>query len=65
MTSLLATAVATRIFSLSRVDVVIVVFYFVLVLSIGWYLGGRANTGEDLFMAIFCSGSPGSGQRGG
>jgi len=51
MTSLLTTAVATRLVHLSSVDVVIVVFYFALVLSIGWYLRGRANTGEDFFMA--------------
>src|SRR6478672_10007025 len=36
---------------LSTVDVVIIVFYFVLVLAIGFYLKGRANTGEDFFMA--------------
>src|SRR5712671_2847270 len=51
MTSLLTTAVATRLVHLSFVDVVIVVFYFALVLSIGGYLRGRANTGEDFFMA--------------
>ena len=51
MTPLLATDVPTRLVHLSSVDVVIVVFYFVLVLSIGWYLKGRANTGEDFFMA--------------
>ncbi len=36
---------------LSPIDIVIVIFYFALVLSIGWYLKGRANTGEDFFMA--------------
>jgi SSS family solute:Na+ symporter len=36
---------------LSGVDYTIVAFYFVLVLTIGWYLKGRANTGEDFFMA--------------
>ena len=51
MTPLLATGVPTRLVHLSPVDVVIVVFYFALVLSIGWYLKGRANTGEDFFMA--------------
>jgi len=30
---------------------VIIVFYFVLVLAIGFYLKERANTGEDFFMA--------------
>src|SRR6202045_1729775 len=43
--------VPVRLVHLSSVDVVIVVFYFALVLSIGWYLRGRANTGEDFFMA--------------
>src|SRR5450432_2310342 len=36
---------------LSAVDIVIIAFYFALVLSIGFYLRGRANTGEDFFMA--------------
>src|ERR1700723_3536291 len=51
MTPQLAIGVPTQLVHLSPVDVVIVVFYFVLVLSIGWYLKGRANTGEDFFMA--------------
>jgi len=51
MTSQLATLVPTQLVHLSAVDIVIVVFYFVLVLSIGWYLKGRSNTGEDFFMA--------------
>ena len=36
---------------LSPVDLVIIVFYFALVLGIGLYLKGQANTGEDFFMA--------------
>jgi SSS family solute:Na+ symporter len=36
---------------LSAVDVVIIAFYFVLVLAIGFYLKSQANTGEDFFMA--------------
>jgi solute:Na+ symporter, SSS family len=36
---------------LSPVDLVIIVFYFALVLTIGWYLKEQANTGEDFFMA--------------
>jgi len=36
---------------LAPVDFVIIVFYFALVLAIGFYLRGRANTGEDFFMA--------------
>src|ERR1700693_3796723 len=41
----------TRLVHLSPIDVVIVVFYFALVLAIGWYLIRRANTGEEFFMA--------------
>ena len=51
MTQLLAAAVPAHLVHLSAIDIVIVVFYFVLVLSIGWYLKGQANTGEDFFMA--------------
>src|SRR5258707_2218335 len=51
MIQLLAAAVPTRLVHLSPVDIVIVVFYFALVLAIGFYLKGRANTGEDFFMA--------------
>jgi SSS family solute:Na+ symporter len=40
-----------RLVRLSGVDVAIIVFYFVLVLAIGFYLRGRANTSEDFFMA--------------
>ena len=51
MTPLFATYATTRLVRLSPVDFVIVVFYFALVLSIGWYLKGRVNSGEDFFMA--------------
>ncbi len=51
MTPWLAVLLATRLVRLSAVDLGIVVFYFALVLSIGWYLKGRAKTGEDFFMA--------------
>jgi solute:Na+ symporter, SSS family len=51
MTQLLASAVPTQLVHLSSIDIVIVVLYFALVLSIGWYLRGQANTGEDFFMA--------------
>ena len=44
-------AVPMQLVHLSPIDVVIVGFYFALVLSIGWYLRGKANTGEDFFMA--------------
>jgi SSS family solute:Na+ symporter len=51
MTPVLAIDVPTRLVLLRPVDIVIVVFYFALVLWIGWYLKGRANTSEDFFMA--------------
>jgi SSS family solute:Na+ symporter len=40
-----------RMVRLSSVDLAIIVFYFVLVLAIGFYLKGRAKTSEDYFMA--------------
>jgi len=51
MTLALAMEIPTHLVRLAPVDVVIVVFYFALVLSIGWYLKGQSNTGEDFFMA--------------
>src|SRR5271154_5297199 len=51
MTLALAMEVPTHLVRLAPVDIVIVVFYFALVLAIGWYLKGRSNTGEDFFMA--------------
>jgi solute:Na+ symporter, SSS family len=43
--------VSSKLVSLSAVDVIIIVFYFALVLGIGFYLRGQSNTGEDFFMA--------------
>src|SRR5207247_6576996 len=51
MNLLLAMLVPERLVHLSAVDYAIIVFYFGLVIAIGWYLKGRANTGEDFFMA--------------
>jgi solute:Na+ symporter, SSS family len=51
MTALLAFLTTDHLVHLSGVDLVIIVFYFVLVLAIGFYLKERANTGEDFFMA--------------
>src|SRR6202049_3583809 len=51
MTIPYAFIVPARLVHLSAVDVIIVVFYFALVLTIGFYLRGRANTSEDFFMA--------------
>ena len=42
---------ATRLVHLSPVDLAIIVFYFLLVLAIGLYLEGRANTSNDFFLA--------------
>jgi solute:Na+ symporter, SSS family len=49
--TLFAAADTTRLVHLAPVDFVIIIFYFVLVLAIGFYLKGRSNTGEDFFMA--------------
>ena len=51
MSPLFAMALSKTLVHLSGVDYAIVAFYFGLVLAIGWYLKGRANTGEDFFMA--------------
>jgi SSS family solute:Na+ symporter len=51
MMPVLAMVIPTRLVHLSGVDIVIIAFYFALVLAIGFYLRGRANTGEDFFMA--------------
>jgi SSS family solute:Na+ symporter len=51
MTLLFAAADASRLVHLSRVDLVIVTFYFALVLGIGFYLKRFAKTGEDFFLA--------------
>jgi SSS family solute:Na+ symporter len=42
---------AARLVRLSPVDIAIIVFYFALVLVIGFYLKHRSNTGEDFFLA--------------
>jgi SSS family solute:Na+ symporter len=49
--TLFAAVEASRLVHLSAIDFVIIVFYFVLVLAIGFYLKSRSNTGEDFFMA--------------
>jgi SSS family solute:Na+ symporter len=52
MTVILAALLtAPRLVRLSPIDLVIVVFYFVLVLAIGFYLKSRSNTAEDFFLA--------------
>ncbi|HEV2222316.1 MAG TPA: sodium:solute symporter family protein [Candidatus Acidoferrales bacterium] len=51
MTPTLALAVPSRLVKLAPVDLIIIVFYFALVLAIGFYLKRRASTGEDFFLA--------------
>jgi solute:Na+ symporter, SSS family len=51
MTLPFAAVAPTQLVHLSAVDLLIIIFYFALVLAIGFYLRGRANTGEDFFMA--------------
>jgi len=51
MTIALALMSAQRLVHLSSVDLAIIIFYFALVLAIGFYLKQRANTSEDYFMA--------------
>jgi SSS family solute:Na+ symporter len=51
MTGILGMLVTERLVRLAPVDLAIVVFYFALVLGIGFYLKRFAKTGEDFFMA--------------
>src|SRR6201995_5037830 len=43
--------VSSKLVQLSSVEVVIIIFYFALVLGIGFYLRGQSNTAEDFFIA--------------
>jgi SSS family solute:Na+ symporter len=51
MTAILGMLVTERLVKLAPVDLAIVIFYFALVLVIGFYLKRFATTGEDFFMA--------------
>jgi len=51
MNTPIASVNAQRLVHLAPVDLAIIVFYFALVLAIGFYLKRRANTSEDYFMA--------------
>ncbi len=51
MSPITAMYVSAHLVHLAPTDVIIIVFYFALVLAIGWHLRGQANTGEDFFMA--------------
>lgn len=51
MPTTLALLAAPRLVRLAPVDLAIIAFYFVFVLAIGFYLKGKAKTGEDFFLA--------------
>src|SRR6516165_9178736 len=51
MTAILGMLATERLVRLSAVDLAIIIFYFGLVLAIGFYLKRFANTGEDFFLA--------------
>jgi len=51
MIAMMAVGAPTTLVHLSTVDLVIIAFYFLLVLAIGFYLKRFANTGEDFFLA--------------
>src|SRR5689334_8961825 len=42
---------SSHLISLSPLDLIIIAIYFVMVIGIGFYLKGRAGTGEDFFLA--------------
>jgi SSS family solute:Na+ symporter len=44
-------AATNTLLTLSRVDIAIIVIYFIAVLGIGFYLKGQADTGEGFFLA--------------
>jgi len=51
MSNLLLFAAADKLLQLAKVDILIIVIYFLVVLGIGFYLKKYASTGEDFFMA--------------
>src|SRR5207253_9517953 len=51
MIAMMAVVAPTTLVHLSTVDLVIIAFYFLLVLAIGFYLKRFAKTGEDFFLA--------------
>src|ERR1700742_3701798 len=51
MTALAMFDSSSTLVHLSFADAVVIVFYFALVLGIGFYLKHRANTSEDFFLA--------------
>src|SRR5213082_731879 len=51
MIAMMAVGAPTTLVHLSKVDLVIIAFYFLLVLAIGFYLKRFAQSGEDFFLA--------------
>ena len=51
MPTICALLAAPRLIRLAPVDLIIIVFYFGFVLAIGFYLEGKAKTGQDFFLA--------------
>jgi solute:Na+ symporter, SSS family len=51
MPTILSLLAAPRLIRLAPVDLIIIIFYFGFVLTIGFYLKGKAKTGEDFFLA--------------
>ncbi|HTS13456.1 MAG TPA: sodium:solute symporter family protein [Candidatus Limnocylindrales bacterium] len=51
MPTTLALLAGPHLVKLAPVDLIIIVFYFAFVLAIGFYLKGKAKTGEDFFLA--------------
>ncbi len=47
----LATTVSTQLARLNWIDVLVIAIYFAVVVFIGFYLKGSANTSEEFFMA--------------
>src|SRR6202140_4062638 len=50
-TTALAATVSTQLARLNWIDVLVIAIYFVIVVFIGFYLRGSANTSEDFFLA--------------
>jgi SSS family solute:Na+ symporter len=49
--SMLQAPAPSRLISLNWVDLSIIIVYFAMVIGIGFYLKGRAQTGDDFFLA--------------
>lgn len=49
--ALLLQTASSKLISLNAIDIIIIATYFAVVLAIGFYLKGQAETGEDFFLA--------------